>query len=466
MRIGPFTLFERTAPALQQKSIPLSPLSGRGSWWPVIREPYMGAWQRNNELSADTALSFSAVFACTTLIMGDIGKLSMRLVEWDDEDRVWTPRENPAYSPVLRTPNHYQNSQQFIETWVASKLNSGNTYVLKQRDGRGVVNALYVLDPARVTPMVAQDRSIYYELKRDDISGLPKEIVLVPASEMIHDRLNSFFHPLMGVSPLYALAQVTRQGLSIQNNSSKIFSNASVPGGILTAPGKVTAETAARVKADWEERFSGDNIGRLAVAGDGLEYKPIAWNAVDLQLIEQLQWTGVTVCGAYKVNPYLVSIGTPPPYANITPLIQLYYAVCLQPIMTAIEKNLDRGLSLGLDYGNRYGVELDPDDLIWLDAEAKSKAAQDGIGSGGMSPNEARQRYYGLGPVKGGDSPMVQQQYYSLAALAERDADKPFAKPAPAPAPEMDEEDDDEMMMAASFTALHRKMMSEGLYGA
>jgi HK97 family phage portal protein len=463
MRIGPFTLFERTAPALQQKSIPLSPLSGRGSWWPVIREPYQGAWQRNNELSADTALSFSAVFACTTLIMGDIGKLSMRLVEWDDEDRVWTPRENPAYSPVLRTPNHYQNSQQFIETWVASKLNSGNTYVLKQRDGRGVVNALYVLDPARVTPMVAQDRSIYYELKRDDISGLPKEIVLVPASEIIHDRLNSVFHPLMGVSPLYALAHVTRQGLSIQSNSTKLFTNGSIPGGVLTAPGSINDTTAQRLKEYWETEFSGDNVGKVAVLGDGLKYEGMAWNAVDLQLIEQLKWTGETVCGAYKVPPYLVSIGPPPPYANITPLIQLYYGVCLQPMMTAIEKTLDRGLNMGPDYGNRYGVELDPDDLIWLDAEAKSKAAQDGIGSGGMSPNEARQRYYGLGPVEGGETPYLQEQNWPLRLLSKREL--PTRQPtAPSELPAEDEDDNE--MMAASFTALHRKMMSEGLYGA
>jgi HK97 family phage portal protein len=465
MRIGPFTLFERTAPVLQEKALPLSPLSGRGSWWPVIREPYQGAWQRNNELSTDTALSFNAVFACTTLIMGDIGKLALRLVE-RDENRIWQEIENPAYSPVLRRPNRFQNSKQFLETWAASLLNSGNTYVLKQNDMRGVVKALYVLDPTRVTPLVAQDGSIYYELKRDDLSGVPQEAVTVPASAIIHDRINALFHPLVGLSPIFACATVARQGLSIQGNSSKLFSNGSIPGGVLTAPGTINDTTAQRLKEYWETEFTGDNVGKVAVLGDGLKYEGMAWNAVDLQLIEQLKWTGETVCSCYHVPPYLVDIGPPPPYANIAPVLQKYYSQCLQSLMTGIELSLDEGLALGKDFGNNYGTELDPDDLIWLDAEAKSKAAQDGIGSGGMSPNEARQRYYGLGPVKGGDSPMVQQQYYSLAALAERDADKPFAKPAPAPAPEMDEDEDDNEMMAASFAALHRKMMSEGLYGA
>jgi hypothetical protein len=52
-----------------------------------------------------------------------------------------------------------------------------------------------------------------------------------------------------------------------------------------------------------------------------------------------------------------------------------------------------------------------------------------------MSPNEARRRI-NLGAVKGGASPYLQQQNFSLAALDKRDRDDPFSKPAtPAVAP-------------------------------
>ena len=54
--------------------------------------------------------------------------------------------------------------------------------------------------------------------------------------------------------------------------------------------------------------------------------------------------------------------------------------------------------------------------------------------SGGLlSPNEARKKYQGFGPVDGGDTPYLQQQNYGLSALAKRDANDPFAKPKPAP---------------------------------
>lgn len=459
MRIGKLAIEWRTATTdLQEKQVPLPPLSGRGGWWPYyVREPYTGAWQRNEEITSDTALSFSAVFTCTTLIMSDIGKLTLRLVE-QDADGIWAEVENPAFSPVLRRPNRYQNRKQFIESWVASLLNSGNTYVLKQRDQRGVVVAMYVLDPALCTPLVATDGSVYYELKRDDLAGLTREKVTIPASEIIHDRINALFHPLVGLSPIYAAARATTQGISIQGNSNKLFSNGSIPGGVLTAPGAISEATALRLKTYWETEFSGDNVGKVAVLGDGLKYQGMAWNAVDLQLIEQLDWSAKTVCGVYRVPPYLADIGQPPPYANVEPLLQKYYSQCLQEKILGIEMSLDDGMGLGRQFGNRYGIEFDTDDLIWLDWAARSKSAQDGISAGGMSPNEARRRFYGLGPVEGGETPYLQEQNWPLRLLAARELPtRQPTQPEPLPATEPEEEEDGEELEAASVSDLLRK---------
>ena len=71
-----------------------------------------------------------------------------------------------------------------------------------------------------------------------------------------------------------------------------------------------------------------------------------------------------------------------------------------------------------------------------MDSATRADVAQKAMIGGGMSPNEVRKRYHGLGPVKGGQSPYLQEQQFSLAALDERDQDKPFSKPAkPPPGP-------------------------------
>ena len=43
--------------------------------YPIIHEPYPGAWQQNVAINTDTAASFHADFACKTLIARDIAKL-------------------------------------------------------------------------------------------------------------------------------------------------------------------------------------------------------------------------------------------------------------------------------------------------------------------------------------------------------------------------------------------------------
>jgi HK97 family phage portal protein len=206
----------------------------------VVRESFAGAWQRNITRSNQDVITQSTVWSCITLIAGDISKIAPRLVERDGD--IWVPTENPAYSPVLREPNHYQNRINFYESWVLSKLLHGNTYVLKERDGRGVVTALHVLDTSRVTVLVAPDTSIYYQLSSDNLAGVQTDVT-VPASEIIHDRWNTIYHPMCGLSPLIACWLAASQSVSIQQASSRFFQNNSKPGGVLTSPNQISQAT-------------------------------------------------------------------------------------------------------------------------------------------------------------------------------------------------------------------------------
>jgi len=408
----------------QTKGLSLRPLSpSPGGWWPIIRESFTGAWQNNVEIRAQDVLTYSAVYACVSLIAGDIAKLCLDLVQ-QDADGIWTETESPAFSPVLRKPNRYQTIVKFIEQWIVSKLTRGNTYVLKQRDQRGVVTALYVLDTSRVIPLVTPDGAVYYEITRDDLAEVRQERLIVPASEIIHDIMCALYHPLIGVTPIYACGTAALQGLAIQNNSHKFFSSGSNPSGILTAPGAISDETATRLATYFNTNFSGDGVGKVAVAGDGLKYEQLTMTAVDAQLIDQLKWTAETVCSCFHVPAYMVGVGPPPPYANVGPLIQQYYSQCLQSLLASLEKCLDEGLGLGKTFGNAYGTAFDTDDLIWMDAVARVDSAKTAIG-GGLSPDETRAKYFGLGPVPGGDQIYMQQQMWPLKQLAERDIPVP-----------------------------------------
>lgn len=410
------------------KTKALSQISGSGGWRSLIREPFAGAWQRNLEIRTDAVMAFHADFACRTMIASDIAKLRLKLVE-QDNNGIWSEVRNPAYSPVIRKPNDFQNRIQFFESWVLSKLQSGNAYILKERDGRGVVVKLYVLDPNRVQVLVSDDGAIYYRLASDNVSGVQSEITL-PAREIIHDRYNcQYNHPLQGVSPLIASALASTQGLNIQTESALLFKNHAEPGGLLIAPGRLDQASEDRIKAMWEQSFGGGNRGRIGVMSDGLKYERLPFSAVEGQLIEQLKWTAEVVCGCYHVPPYKIGVGEPPKFTNVQALNIEYYSQALQRLIEDIEVCLDEGLATG----DTLGVEFDTDNLLRMDSITQMEVLEKG--SGTMKINEKRKRI-DLVPVPGGDDVYLQQQNFSLAALARRDAQPdPFGTSAPAPEP-------------------------------
>lgn len=400
-----------------------SPASG-GGWWPLVREPFIGGWQRNMEERAETLLTYHAIYSCITLIASDIAKCRPKLVE-RDANGIWTEKTAAAFSPVLRKPNRYQNRIQFFESWMTSKLVNGNTYVLKERDARKVVTALYVLDPMRTKALVAPDGSVYYQLSRDNLSGVD-DTNTVPASEIIHDMATLRYHPLCGIPPMAPAALAATHGLKIQRNSITLFGNNSQPGGILTAEGKIDQATADRLKSTWEQNSGGINVGRLVVLGDGLKYATVSQSAGESQLIEQLGISGKMVCSSFNVPAYMVGVGDPPAYNNIEALNQQYYSQCLQKHFESIELCLDEGLGLTSVEGKTYGTEFDLDDLLRMDTATRIKTYSDAVKGGLFKPNEARGKF-DLAPVDGGDEVYLQQQNFSLAALAKRDAkEDPF----------------------------------------
>lgn len=416
----------------------------KGSWY--VHEPFKGAWQQNriDQLHVDTPLAHPALFACLSLISSDVGKLRPKLIS-QTSPGVWEEITNATHSPVLARPNHYQNHIQFKETWILSKLQYGNTYVLKQRDNRGGENqggvrALYVLDPCRVKVRVSPDGSIFYELSPDDLSGVQGTIV--PASEIVHDRMNTLFHPLCGISPIFAAALSSHVGLAIERNSAGFFINGSNPSGLLSTDAEITQEQADEASDRWRNTYSRERSGEVAVLGMGMKFMPLRMSSIDAQLIEQLQFSSAQICSAFRVPGFKVGVGPRPAVNNAEITDRGYYSDCLQSYIEAFEASMDEAFSLP---PNR-GIELDIDGLLRMDQKAQMETLTIGV-KGVLSADEAR-RKLGLPPTEGGEAVLTQVQNFSLAALAKRDAkDDPFATAEPATheeGPEAEEEEEEE----------------------
>lgn len=395
------------------------PVNGSQKWH-TISEPYTGAWQKNEELKLSDSLSSYAVFSCISLISKDVGKLSVILKTEEDGILVNSKLENFT---ILNKPNKYQTRQQFFESWINSKATKGNTYVFKIRDVYGDIESLVVLDPDLVAPLVDPLGNVFYRINTDGLNTLGEQIT-VPSSEIIHDRYNCFYHPLIGLSPIMASGLAASTGLNIQQFSRSFFGNNSTPSGILVTPNAISAEDAKEIKHNWDQRYSAGGAGGTAILGDAMTYQALSVAATDSQMIEHLKLSGEIVCSTFNVPSFKVGVGAIPVGTKIADLNEIYYSDCLQHYIEAIENLLNEHL----DLPSNVVVEFSIKSLIRMDSLSQMNYLKEGTGSGILTPNEARAEL-GYQPVEGGNSPMVQQQNYSLQALAKRDAkEDPFTK--------------------------------------
>lgn len=433
---GSVSVEYRAVRQMMQKAAARYPASNYNSFLSLIRESFSGAWQQNFELRATSdLLTFPPIYAAITLIASDFAKVRVRMTKLTGN--VWLESEVPKTSPwlaLLRKPNEFQTRVQFFSNWMTSKLIYGNTYALKQRDARGVVTDLYILDPCRTVPLVSTDGRVFYRLTRDDLSGLPITGVEVPASEIIHDRMETFWHPLVGISPLTAAAIAATQGLNIQGNAATFFQNMSRPSGILVAPGAISPEQANEIKAAWEAGYGGLNSGKTAVIGDGMTYIPLSVPADQSQLVEQMEVVAQWAVMSFHVPPYKLGLKSEQKFNNMAQQDSDYYKQCLQIHYESAEACLDDGLALPSDYRTEFDVK----GLMRMDPNSRAEAASKRLGVGvPMTAINEERADEDLPPVVGaGDKPMAQQQVWPIDVLANRPPPDSTPKPPPvAPEP-------------------------------
>ena len=230
-----------------RKALSSLPYGDSRGWYPIIHEPYPGAWQQQR----GDQRRHRGVVSCR-LRLQDADRARHRQAAHqagrEGRQRHLVGDDQPGIHRRCcagRTTTRPATSSG--KAGCCRNCRRGNTYVLKVRDNRNVVTALHVLDPTRVQPLVSDDGSVFYRAAAATTSPASARSI-VPAREIIHDRMNCLFHPLVGTPPVFASGLASMLGLNAQKASALLFENASMPGGILTAPGEVSADQQAAVQ--------------------------------------------------------------------------------------------------------------------------------------------------------------------------------------------------------------------------
>lgn len=393
---------------------------GRRGGWSRIFEAFSGAWQTNTVCSESDISTNWAIFSCATLIAQDISKLPVTVTRRDSDGIYRDVSKRNKTLELLKEPNSYQTTSQFVEFWILCKLYTGNTYAYLDRDRLGDVRSIHILNPDNITVLQTNNGDVFYQLTGGYLADMfPSAVqvdgsIVIPARNIVHDRFNTINHPLIGLSPIVASALASEQGIKLQKDSIQ-SSSGSMPAGILEFPGSLDDEIGEEVRRAWNEGFKGKGKYGIGVLSDGGQFKPTNAQGRDTQLVEQLKWSASVICATFHVPPYKIGLVPNPGYNTIDAQNTEYHNQALHKLITDFETSL--GAKLNLE--SNVSVSINTIELLRMDRMSKMEYLAKGVQSALLSPDEGRLEL-NRPPVEGGGTPYLQQQNWALSDLSRR----------------------------------------------
>jgi HK97 family phage portal protein len=219
----------------------------------------------------------------------------------------------------------------------------------------------------------------------------------VGADTVLHIRWWSPLGPI-GVSPLQQLGVTLNIEDAAQRHQKSMLANGARPPSAITVDKeflgweKDKREAAlANLREDVDNLYTGpDNSGRPPLLPPGLDWKPVGQTAVEAALIDQRRIAREEVCGVYLIPPPMLGILDRATFSNIEVQREMAYTDSLAPPLVLIEQALNSQLVRALLREDDIYVEYDFAGVLRGDRLKEVEALREAIGTGLLTPNEAR----------------------------------------------------------------------------
>lgn len=349
----------------------------------------------NSTIDADTAMSFTAVFACNRVLSETLASCPIFLYEKDSKGNRVQVTDAPEYQLMHYTPNPEMTPGQFKETGMSNMNLGGNFIVQKVFNLHGDLLELRPILWNRVRIDIDKDtgRLLYFI----DGKTEPKtrdEILHIPGL-----TLDGY----IGVTPLTYAALTIDIGLSQDKFERNFYLNRASTSGIFQYPNELGDEAFKRLKKDIKKNYTGlSNAGVPMILEGGGQFKEVTMKLTDAQFLESKRFRIEDVCRIFRIPLHLVQDLTRSTNNNIEHQSLEFIVYTMLPWFKRWEENLNlQLLSNESKRKNRY-FEFKVDALLRGDAQTRASAYAQGRQWGWLSVNDIR-RLENMDPIENGD---------------------------------------------------------------
>lgn len=349
----------------------------------------------NTRMDANTAMSFTAVFACNRVLSETLASCPVFLYEKDSKGNRVQVTDAPEYQLLHYRPNPEMTPGQFKETGMSNMNLGGNFIAQKVFNLHGDLLELRPILWNRVKIDIDKDtgRLLYFI----DGKTEPKtrdEILHIPGL-----TLDGY----IGVTPLTYAALTIDIGLSQDKFERNFYLNRVSTSGIFQYPNELGDEAFKRLKKDIKKNYTGlQNAGVPMILEGGGQFKEVTMKLTDAQFLESKRFRIEDVCRIFRIPLHLVQDLTRSTNNNIEHQSLEFIVYTMLPWFKRWEENLNlQLLSDESKRKNRY-FEFKVDALLRGDAQTRASAYAQGRQWGWLSVNDIR-RLENMDPIPNGD---------------------------------------------------------------
>ncbi|RLQ89952.1 phage portal protein [Falsibacillus albus] len=327
-------------------------------------------------ITEEEALQIPAVKAAVDLISNSISMLPIYLYQQTSDDEIKKITDT-RISTLNSISNRNDTGQSMKKKIVQDFLLHGRSFIYRKG------TELYHLPAKKVevkyftedSVTVSERKFVYYGY--ETVTFSEDEVFMIDGSSN-------------GV--LIDGGKILTQASGQIDYSSSLLSNAAVPVGILQATSRLTERAIDRLRTSFENLYGGaKKAGRTLILEEGLDYKPLSLKPDELQLTESNKQVISEIARLFNIPESMISASANK-YNSLEQNGVQYLQSTLGPILTAIERALDKDLLDDIERQIGYNFRFDTSEILRTTEEQKLKATAEAFNKGLLTFNQAAYR--------------------------------------------------------------------------
>lgn len=338
-------------------------------------------------VTEETALTYSAWWNAVTLISGTIRALPLHLMQRKGEKkRIADDRK--LYQLMHDQWNEYMTAEIGREVLMQHTLTWGNGYAEKVRNGLGEVVELWPITPNRVLPMM-RDGQLVYRITMD------REAPIFLSREKILHIPGPGFDGFTGYSVVAMARKSIGLSMALETFGAMFFGNGTNPSMVVKHPGQL--KDPANLRKALQESYSGlGKSHRLLLLEEGMSLEKYGIPPDDCQFLESRGFQIPEIARWFNLPPHKLKDLSRSSFNNIEQEQISFVIDSILPWLVRLEANYNTQLLTAGDRGlygqGRLYFKHNVEGLMRGDAAARAAFYREMWMIGGMSQNEIREK--------------------------------------------------------------------------